>query len=252
MGLLPATQRIVEEVERLTNRPVRIQEDNTLKVLAQMTVARGDAPLHLLRYKASGATLPDYLISSQCGFVVRLFQAPPEKRFEYGPGPDGKRKLDELLADRKFAPAVRTMGDFLLQGLMTQLRSIPIGLRVDEWLLASYPELRDLQVAGVTAQLEENVQAIPLGSKGIFPAKVYKANVSMNAAFAAFWAKKWSDSSITLPYKAAGLLEDGLGLLKIYDRVSADAAHDPDLVEQWAFDLGLKNWYALIPYQLND
>ena len=252
MGLLPATQKIVEEVERLTQRPVRIQEDNTLKVMAQMTVARGDAPLHLLRYKPTGTTPPDYFIASQCGYVVRLYQAPPGKRFEYGPGPDGQRKINELLMDRKFPPTVQSMGDFLLQGLVTQLRSIPIGLRVDEWLLTTAPELSDLQVAGVKSQLEENAQAIPLGSKGIFPAKVYKGSVTMNAAFAAFWARKWGDSSLTLPYKAAGLLEDGLTLLKIYDRVPADPEHDPELVEQWAFDLGLKGWYALVPHQLND
>ena len=252
MGLLPATQRIVAEVERLTNRPVRIEEDQSLKVMAQMTVARGDMPLHQLRYKPTGTNPPDYFVASQCGYVIRLYQAPPDKRFEYGPGPDGRRKLNELLMDREIPPAVREMGDFLFQGLVTQLRSIPLGLRVDEWLLAQFAELHDLQVTGVKAQLEENVQVIPLGAKGVFPAKLYKANISMNAAFAAFWARKWSDNSITLPYKAAGLLDEGLGLLKIYDRVPADAAHDPELVEQWAFDLGLKGWYALVPHQLND
>ena len=252
MGLLPATQRIVEEVERLTKRPVHIEEDEKLKVMAQMTVARGDMPLHQLRYKPTGTAPPDYFVAFQCGFVIRLYQAPPEKRFEYCPGPDGRRKINDLLSDRSFPTPVREMGDFLLQGLITQLRSIPIGLRVDEWLLATCPELRDLLVAGVKAQLEENLQAIPIGAKGVFPAKFYKGNVTMNAAYAAYWSRKWNDTSLTLPYKAAALLDDGLRLLRIFDRVPADPANDPDLVEQWAFELGLKGWYVLIPHRLND
>jgi hypothetical protein len=252
MALLPATKKIIEEVERLTMRPVQIQEDPSLKVLASIQVARDDAPLHLVRYRPAGVTPPDYLIAYQCGFVIRLYEAPPEKRFDYGPSEDGHHKLNQLLADAKYSPAVRGMGDHLLEGLVTQMRSIAVGLRVDDWILASYPELRELQVAATRAQLDQNVRVIPLGAKGVLPAKVWKANITMNAAFAAFWARKWTEPALTVPYKAAGLLDGGLDLLKILDTASADPAHDPDLVERWSIALGLKGWYSLQPHRLND
>lgn len=249
---MPATQQIVEQVERLTNRPVHIQEDASLGVLAHMRVARGDAPLHLLRYKPMGVVPPDYLIAYQCGFVVRLFETPPSKRFDYGTDDDGRRKFNDLFSDARFLPAVRSMADRLLGELVTQLRSIPIGLRVDKWLLAQYPDLIDLQARGTRAQLEQNVPAIAIGSKGLFPAKVWKANVTMNAAFAAFWSREWNDPALVLPYKAAGLLDGGIRLLGIFDTVPSDPACDPDLVEQWAFALGMKGWYGTTPYYLND
>jgi hypothetical protein len=45
------------------------------------------------------------------------------------------------------APSLRKYADQLFDGLMTQLRSVPIGLRVDAWLAADYSELRELQQA---------------------------------------------------------------------------------------------------------
>ena len=47
MNLLPATQSIIQRVEELTGRPVRIEEDASLQMRAHIQVARGDAPLPL-------------------------------------------------------------------------------------------------------------------------------------------------------------------------------------------------------------
>src|SRR2546423_1056306 len=97
MSLLPATQKIISLVEETSKRPVHITEDPELTTLATMTTARGDAPMHLVRYKPRGSEPPDYFIAFQLGFVVRLFRAPPDQRFEYGASPVGKQKMTELL-----------------------------------------------------------------------------------------------------------------------------------------------------------
>jgi hypothetical protein len=251
MALLSATQKIIERVEHLTNRPVHIQEDDSLRVLAHIRVARGDAPLHLLRYKPAGTTPPDYLIAFQCGFVIRLFEAPPERRINHGPHETGRREIDAMLSAPRYEP-IRSMAGQLLEGLVTQLLSVPIGLRVDDWLLTDYPELSELQAVGIRTQLEQGLQAVAIGSKGMFPTELWKINGLMNAASAAFWSRKWNDVGLSLPYKAAGLLDGGLSLLEIFDQVSTDPAQDPDLVEQWAVALGLNGWYVRTPYRLNE
>jgi hypothetical protein len=38
--------------------------------------------MHLLRYKPGGDTPPDYGIVYQCGHVLRLSAAPPDRRFD--------------------------------------------------------------------------------------------------------------------------------------------------------------------------
>lgn len=42
---------------------------------------------------------------------------------------------------------------------MLQLRSIPVGLRVDAWILDIYPDLAPLQRIFVLQQLQENQMA---------------------------------------------------------------------------------------------
>src|ERR1043166_133120 len=144
MSLLPETKSLLEQVERLTNRPVDITEDPTLNTLANMQIARGNAPLHQLRYKPMGTNKPDYYIAYQCGFVIRLLSTPGGKCFDLGVSEKASVKMDELLADRSLPPEVRGMKDHFLDGILTQLRSIPIGLRVDQWLMDSYPNLKEL------------------------------------------------------------------------------------------------------------
>jgi hypothetical protein len=252
VALLSSTKKIIETVEELTNRPVYIREDPSLETLAHIQIARGDAPMHLLRYKPRGEELPDYFIAYQCGFVIRLWSTPPEKRFDFGPSEEGHAKMQVLLSDSAITEPVRKMGDFLLNNLMTQLRTYPIGLRIESWLLNDFPELRELQKKGIHTQLEQNTQALAVGSRGLFPAKIYKANASMNAAFAAFWSKEWNDPALTAPYKVAGFLDSGLRLLKILDRIPDEPAFDVELVDAWAQELGIKGWYRTIPYKLNE
>lgn len=249
MSLLPCTSRVIEEVERVTNRPVVVREDASLNVLAHVRIARGDDPMHMLRYKPGGETPPDYFIVYQCGHVLRLYAAPPDKRFDFAVGPGGREKMAEQMLDSRIPPEARNMGEMLLGGLVTQLRSIPVGFRIEDWILRNYPELSGLQKRAALAQLTQNLEAIRIAGSGMFPRKVGAANVSMNAAFAAYWGRKWNDPAMTVPYKAAGQLESGMNLLAIYDRTPDDPAQDAQLIHEWAFELKLGGWYEAIPFQ---
>lgn len=144
------------------------------------------------------------------------------------------------------------MGEYLLNGLLSQLRTYPIGLRIDQWLMRDYPDLRTLQERGIQIQLEQNSQVIGLGLGKKFPALLYGSNQSMNAAFALFWGRTWGDMTITLPYKVTGFLEKAEALIDVFDRIPSEPTEDRRLVDAWARELGVENWYEWIPYQLND
>jgi len=178
----------------VTNRPVVVQEDAGLSVLAHVRIARGDDAMHLLRYKPGGETPPDYYIIYQCGHVLRLYAAPPDRRVDIAVGPEGRQKMVEQMHDSRIPPEARNMGEMLLGGLVTQLRSIPVGFRIEEWIEQNFPELADLQKHAALAQLAQNLEAIKIAASGIFPRRVGVASVCMNAAFAAYWARKWNDS----------------------------------------------------------
>lgn len=152
------------------------------------------------------------------------------------------------MLDSRIPPEARNLGEMLLGGLVTQLRSIPIGFRIEEWIAKDFPELADLQKRAAVAQIEQNLPAMKIAASGMFPRRIVSANINMNAAYAAFWARQWNDLTLTVPYKAAGYLEAGMKLLAIYDRTPGDAAMDAQLVHDWAFELKLKGWYQAIPF----
>ena len=46
-------------------------------------MARGTLALHRVSYRPDSSLAPDYLICRQAGFILRLFDTPPEKRFDF-------------------------------------------------------------------------------------------------------------------------------------------------------------------------
>lgn len=256
MGLREVTRAIITQVERASGYPVLVTEDRSLRTLAAVRLARGNAPAHTITYNPSVTTQPDYLIAYQCGFILRLFAVPPSERCDFAPAAHGREVVHRLLREpegpaRKLhlqPHAIEKLRDQLFDGLMVQLRSIPVGLRVDAWILRDYPELAPLQRSAVLRQLQNSQATLAPDVRKIAPTKVYKASVTMNAAFALFWSRTWDDPALSLPYKAAGYDKPGARLLSILDEISDEPTADRQLVDAWASELGLSNWYEWVPY----
>lgn len=256
MSLRAATRDVIAQVETTTGRPVLVQADPSLSVLATVKMARGAAPAHLVRYKPDG-NAPDYLICFQCGFILRLFANPPSQRFDFAGSRLGQARAIEVVSVqpqvRKLSlptPGVRQYADQLFDGLMTQLRSVPIGLRVDAWLATDYGELRALQQAFAVRQLQDNQQVLTADVRRLAVSPIYEASIAMNAAFAAYWARAMDQPSFVVPYTATGVRAGG-DLLAIWDAMDPHPTHDRDLIEAWADKLGLRGWYEWVPYSLD-
>jgi len=221
-----------------------------------MRMARGNTPVHTITYNPSVTTQPDYFIAYQCGFILRLFAVPPSDRWDFAPTAHGRETVDRLLRGSEgparklnLTPhAVETLRDQLFDGLMLQLRSIPVGLRVDGWILRDHEELAPLQRSAVLRQLQDNQGTLAPDVRKIAPSKVYKGSVTINAAFALSWARIWNDPALSLPYKSAGYEKVGAQLLSILDEIPDEPTTDRQLVDAWGNQLSLSNWYEWVPY----
>ena len=76
----------------------------------------------------------------------------------------------------------------LFGGLILQLRSMPISMRVDAWIQRSYPELADQQKKAIVRQLNDNSMPLKPEVREIAPDKSIHSSVDMNAGFALYWA----------------------------------------------------------------
>jgi Homeodomain-like domain len=71
MSLREVTRTVLKLVEDASGCPVVVNEDRSLTTLAISRIARGANRVHSISFNPSAVREPDYLISYQCGFILR-------------------------------------------------------------------------------------------------------------------------------------------------------------------------------------
>jgi hypothetical protein len=190
-----ASEHIKERLESISGKPVLVHRDPDFAGHASIRIASADAPAHLLRYKPEFETELPYLSAFQCGMALRSIQAKTINRFDLGSTPTMVAEVKQLIEDhlRSTGPAISmSMVPQLCQqlghGLGLQLRSMPIAIRVDEWLYRDYPALANLQRKSIERQLQEAMHSLGPSVRVFAPQRIIDANVGMSCAFAKFWA----------------------------------------------------------------
>ncbi len=247
-----AAQALVEEA---SGKPVLVQPDPDLKLIAKIAIGRGDAPAHVITFNPKYGEATDYHIVYQCGYALRIYQTPAAQRFDVTSSDSGRQEAATLVENHlrrsgtNLPDNVRgQLRDQLYDGLILQLRSIPVGFRVDAWVRDTFPALIPQQHRSATRQLNEYQAALSPQIKMIAPDKIYRASLGMNAAFASYWGRELADPSVTIPYKVAGLLPVGQQLVETADTLPQDPASDRELIRAWGDVLGVGGWYAFAPF----
>jgi hypothetical protein len=197
------------------------------------------------------------MICLQCGFVLRLFENPPGQRFNLVGTAEGEREVlnllsgpDGTLAGFGLGPAeLEQMASNLTGGLMTHLLSIPVSMRIADWIHASYPALHASQQAAVLIELADAKASVQPRIREITPDRVFKPTVAINAAYALFWAEKYGMRALFGPYLGGPHEAEGRALLKIWRETPADPLHDMELIDRWGERLWLRDWYQWAPYE---
>ena len=250
MALLPDTRLIVDQVEQITERPIRFAEDAALPVIANLRIARSGAQEHVLTLRPGGESL-DYVVAYQCGYVLRLYETPPDQRFDFAASPSDAADrmaplLKAMLASGDAAPDLPAVAERMSHWLLLTLRSLPVGLRIDRWIFDTYPALREQQAASLTRQQEENAGHIRWrAGKVRFPPQF----LAIDAVHALFTDRLLGTRYFATPYQAVGVVNDGMRLLNIVDELPADPKADRALVEAWGTALGIRDWFNWLPFQ---
>ena len=248
--LRAATRAVLQQVEERTGRPVQFLRDDGLKVMAALQMARNGASFHVLRYRPSDSPV-DYLIAHQAAFILRLYENEPARRFDFSPEDSATALMESLIpAGRPLAgPDAEALPDFAkftAQWALINLRSLPVGMRVDAWIAETLPDLRDLQRASLEAQQQENVAALSYRRGGL---ALPRPTIALVAAFAQFVDRLYASTRFAVPYRAAGLGDQGAELLGAWDAIDAAATHDVELIDRWAALCGLAGHYSWIPFR---
>jgi hypothetical protein len=231
-----AQQIALHELEELGEAPVVLYEDARLPNLAKIQIASSGRPVHVLSYNPSAAPVLPYLVCFECGIAKRALLTPPDERFNVASTSETYSRIEKLVRQKKTIPphAVSTYARMITDGLGTQLRSMPIGVRVDRALYRDHAELHEQQKAAAERSMKENVGCLQPSIRASAPELIVQASAAMNAAFALTWSQLWGEDDHIVPYRLAGFLERGEELLDALDAIPESAAFDRELVVKWA------------------
>lgn len=258
MKLRDVTRKFIARLEEKSGYIVTVREDPTLPVLATILIARGTLPAHVLTYKPGfKGESPDFMICWQCAITTRMFECPPDQRFQIMNSPEGNRALDNILnAPNGIAnklhlgkAEIESFKSQLMGGILTHLRSVPIGLRVSDNLTVEFPELLEYESQHVEKELEIGKQSLAPSVKQSIPPEIYNASQAITAAYALYWAERLESPEIARPFDMDNFSGHGQQLLSIFNTVPDDVTNDNELIDRWADYLGIRNWYTWMPYQ---
>ena len=246
----------MELVRDSTNTPVEVVEDTSLRVLAVVTTAKPGVPFHLVRINSNLGDA-DYVIAYQCGFLLRQAALPTEDRWQFRISPTGLHSVERMITGpggigpKHNLPrsAVAELAKHLSSGILVQLRSMPIGVRIDAWISAEYPSLAELQAASMKAQCATNTESLAPNVRAMTPPTIWRANIALNAAYASFASQTVHDDALTLPYESVGFRKEGQAIIDVLNEVPDAPSHDRELVDRIGKHLGISDWYEFLPVE---
>ena len=195
MSLSATTQGFLKEVESSTGFKVLVEEQGSglqVPLLAKVQVARRGMPFHRVVYHPSAGGMADYLVCYHCAFILRLHSLPAAERFNLADNPVAEEECLKWTrahegSDPSDAERQTEVAGFLRTALMTMVRSVPVGIWVDQDLRARFPDLRAAQEQAIRRQVDTQAQVVSPRVREDVPAPALRANCAINAAFAKVW-----------------------------------------------------------------
>jgi hypothetical protein len=250
LDLVPSVYRIIDEVKDSTGKAVEFIETDGLDTYAKVKIAREHMPAHIIFYSPKHDELINHLIAHECGHILRILKAPPQKRIVPMSDRDSTTKvIHDLASDLSRLSSLMPSRDILEMvniwhhGIITQLTSYPSDIMIERWIHASYKELRPCQRKSIMNQHADAIKVLSPKIKEVTPIKIYEDSIIMNIVF---FSMLGSTLRINLlkPFKNLPVLKRGKVLSTITEKNLNDSYEgDTAMINCWADFFGLKEWF---------
>ncbi len=249
MSQYPAsTQSLIDQAASVSGYGFDIVFDASLPVASSVRIAgREGRERHeiVLRLPSDEN---NYLIAWQAAFVLHQYRTPETERTNLQPNAAYLAKVkEELLSMHPSIPLAQreAFSDHVIGGVLTQLRSMPVGLLIDIELHREYPELHPTQKQSLINQVVENIGCLQL-TPDMFPRTLVRANQVMNGVQALMVAELFDIADIFEPYRQCGMEAAAALLLEPCMQQIFEGTTDRQLIDTWGRNLGIDQWYRWV------
>ncbi|HRJ53719.1 MAG TPA: hypothetical protein PLE99_13210 [Candidatus Thiothrix moscowensis] len=243
-----STQSLLDEATALTGRSFDIVFDASLPVVSSVRIGgREGRENHEIVLRVPGDE-NNYLIAWQAAFVLHQYRTPETERTNLQPNAAYLASVkNELLTMHPGIPLGQreAFTDHVIGGVLTQLRSVPIGMLIDIHLHREYAELHAVQQQSLVNQVVEHIACLQL-TPDMFPRTLVRANQVMNATQALMVAELFDMPGIFEPYRTVGMEAAAAILLEPCMQQIFDDTSDRELIDSWGRNLGIEKWYRWV------
>lgn len=241
---------LLEKVKEQTGYPLVLVEEDGLTPDSQVRLARPGRPAHIVAHAPAYREFRLHFLVSGSVKVLRAWNTPPSQRcVPVIPGraslpPEMDRELRQHLS---WLPRERLgdLGRHLYQDLTGQVTSMPLDIRVERIIAATFPEHRSAQRAYLVREVEDLLPMTLPEVEAIYPERLYAANMTMNMVFAEAAA---AITGLTVPRTLHQARFHGLAG-RLHDHLAAAPngyLGDRQVIDVWAKELGIRGWYEWI------
>ncbi len=203
MTPIDVSRSIKEKLAAASGKSVLMQRDPNCSGHPSIKIASDEDSVHVLGYKPELESEISYLSVFQCGPALRSVQAKTVSRFDLTSTPAIGQKVNRLIEghfQKTGSPVPMSMVPQLLQqfghGLGLRARSMPIAIRLDDWLFRDYSALAERQRKSIERQLQEAMHALGPSARAFVAQIIIGANVGASCSFAKFWARSWNEPEV--------------------------------------------------------
>jgi hypothetical protein len=246
-ALLPAVNRLLQQVEEASGLPVMVVQQDDLEDLATVRLATREQRTHRIIYRDAGEP-SSYHVAFEAALLLRMVQVQAEQQVILHETRQAREKVisqvERMFKGQISLAQARSAGLQYYDGVLLRLRSTGPGLWADRWLFEQAPELRGLQAALLQSQVQENLFCLESEVERLTPTAVLQATRAINAACAFHSAGLLGIPQLAIQYQAAGFEALARELIAITRAEPTTADPDREIVDGWAEKLGLSRWYV--------
>jgi len=248
-GLLDPVRDILDILREVSGRDVHVVRKPDLRSLARIRMAGAGSSAHVLFWRGDDDPLVNHVIANECGHLIRLYGAPPERRLvTVANERTESRYREEIREDIQRLSLIHGIGalsGFLplwYESVVFQLTRMPPDIAIERWICCEYPGLRDIQRRALLEQQAKAAAVLSRDIRRMTPRKVYEVSQVMNVAFFKLM-EPVTGLRLTGPYDRSPYVLRGGELADLADRLERDD-HEGDvaLIRLWAEALGLSGW----------
>lgn len=252
LNLLPAVREIIERVKKVSGKEIIFRPAPDQLVPATSKIARARMPHHLLRYQPQMTPRINHLTAHECGHILRTTEADPSTRVVPVSNVETRataaRELGKELSHLPEAMKAQLL-DVWLGGLIRQVTSLPVCVRIERWIHREYPSLRDEQRLYLDKDVQRTLQGLSKKVERMTPKTIFRVSNSITYAYLR-GLESVTGKDLRKNFSGRpSIITTGI---QLYDALGEDDtgyAGDIWITNEWARILKINNWFAWIGFE---